>query len=132
MKRWKSGTFIHPLLPTEHARRFEREPVHLPMGVCIDNLSKVYKLGGKVAVKRLSLNLYEGQITSFLGHNGAGKTTTMSVVDNSFVSLHFGGGGGWEGICVCMFCSRGSDLVMKSYAFLKKRNIYIWFVFEFN
>lgn len=56
------------------------------MGVCIDNLSKVYKLGGKVAVKRLSLNLYEGQITSFLGHNGAGKTTTMSVVDNSFLS----------------------------------------------
>ena len=28
----------------------------------------------------LSLNLYEGQITAFLGHNGAGKTTTMSVL----------------------------------------------------
>lgn len=64
----------------EHARKFEPEPVHLPLGVCIDNLSKVYKLGKKVAVKRLSLNLYEGQITSFLGHNGAGKTTTMSML----------------------------------------------------
>ena len=28
----------------------------------------------------LSLNMYEGQITAFLGHNGAGKTTTMSVL----------------------------------------------------
>ena len=65
------------ILFSEHARKFEPEPVHMPLGVCIDNLSKVYKLGRKVAVKRLSLNLYEGQITSFLGHNGAGKTTTM-------------------------------------------------------
>ncbi len=31
----------------------------------------------QVAVEDLSLNFYEGQITSFLGHNGAGKTTTM-------------------------------------------------------
>jgi len=32
---------------------------------------------GKMAVNKLSLNLYESHITSFLGHNGAGKTTTM-------------------------------------------------------
>jgi len=32
---------------------------------------------GKLAVNKLSLNLYENHITSFLGHNGAGKTTTM-------------------------------------------------------
>lgn len=38
---------------------------------------QVYKRGKKMAVKNLSLNLYEGQITAFLGHNGAGKTTTM-------------------------------------------------------
>lgn len=36
--------------------------------------------GGVMAVNNLSLNLYEGQITAFLGHNGAGKTTTMSVL----------------------------------------------------
>ncbi|CAG5130291.1 unnamed protein product, partial [Candidula unifasciata] len=64
----------------EHAHRFEPDPVHLPLGVCIDNLTKVYKLGKKTAVKNLSLNLYEDQITSFLGHNGAGKTTTMSMI----------------------------------------------------
>ena len=34
----------------------------------------------EVAVDRLSLNLYSGQITALLGHNGAGKTTTMSVL----------------------------------------------------
>ena len=32
----------------------------------------------------LTLNLYEGQITSFLGHNGAGKTTTMSILTGLF------------------------------------------------
>ena len=32
------------------------------------------------AVKNLSLNFYEGQITALLGHNGAGKTTLMSVL----------------------------------------------------
>ena len=68
--------FVHFVL-TEYASKFESEPGHLPQGVCIDNLTKVYKTGKKLAVKKLSLNLYEGQITSFLGHNGAGKTTTM-------------------------------------------------------
>nr|XP_006817327.1 PREDICTED: ATP-binding cassette sub-family A member 2-like [Saccoglossus kowalevskii] len=59
--------------------KMEEEPVHLPLGVCIDKLVKVYKTG-KLAVNKLSLNLYEGQITSFLGHNGAGKTTSMSIL----------------------------------------------------
>lgn len=35
---------------------------------------------GKVAVRDLNLNLYEGQITVLLGHNGAGKTTTLSML----------------------------------------------------
>ena len=65
------------MLITEYASNFEAEPRHLARGVCIDNLTKVYKTGKKLAVKNLSLNLYEEQITSFLGHNGAGKTTTM-------------------------------------------------------
>ena len=33
-----------------------------------------------VAVKGTTLQMYEGQITSLLGHNGAGKTTTMSMI----------------------------------------------------
>lgn len=46
-------------------------------GVSIRNLVKIYKNGKKLAVDGLSLDFYENQITSFLGHNGAGKTTTM-------------------------------------------------------
>jgi ABC-type multidrug transport system ATPase subunit len=38
------------------------------------------KYGKKVAVKDLTLNMYEGHITVLLGHNGAGKTTTMSML----------------------------------------------------
>jgi ABC-type glutathione transport system ATPase component len=50
----------------------------LQVGVGIRNLNKTYS-NGKVAVCDLSLDFYEDQITSFLGHNGAGKTTTMLV-----------------------------------------------------
>lgn len=58
--------------------RSEEEP-SLRCGVAIKNLKKIYNgyKGTKLAVNNLSLNFYEGQITSFLGHNGAGKTTTM-------------------------------------------------------
>lgn len=34
----------------------------------------------KVAVNDTNLNMFEGQITSLLGHNGAGKTTTISML----------------------------------------------------
>ncbi|RWS28570.1 ATP-binding cassette sub-family A member 7-like protein [Leptotrombidium deliense] len=58
---------------------FEEEPKDLNLGIAIRRLTKVYK-GCKVAVSNLTLNFYEGQITSFLGHNGAGKTTTISIL----------------------------------------------------
>ncbi|XP_077188183.1 phospholipid-transporting ATPase ABCA7 isoform X2 [Paroedura picta] len=58
----------------------EEPPVHLPVGVSIRNLVKIYHSSRKIAVAGLSLDFYEGQITSFLGHNGAGKTTTMSIL----------------------------------------------------
>ncbi|XP_047137876.1 phospholipid-transporting ATPase ABCA3 isoform X1 [Hydra vulgaris] len=65
-----------------HSENCEEEPVGLEIGVCIKELRKVYKgaTGDKVAVDRLSLNMYKGQITCLLGHNGAGKTTTMSIL----------------------------------------------------
>ncbi|XP_064607351.1 phospholipid-transporting ATPase ABCA1-like [Liolophura sinensis] len=66
------------------SRNIEREPVGHELGVAIRNLRKVYRAGKKVAVDGLSMNFYEGQITSFLGHNGAGKTTTMSVLTGLF------------------------------------------------
>ncbi|TTW24234.1 ATP-binding cassette sub-family A member 1 [Bagarius yarrelli] len=45
---------------------------------------KVYKTGKKLAVDKLTLDFYQDQITSFLGHNGAGKTTTMSILTGLF------------------------------------------------
>ncbi|KAK2868151.1 hypothetical protein Q7C36_000022 [Tachysurus vachellii] len=63
---------------------FEAEPEGLDVGVCVKELVKVYPGSSCPAVKGLSLNFYEGQITSFLGHNGAGKTTTLSILTGLF------------------------------------------------
>lgn len=56
---------------------FEPDPPGLVLGVQIEDLVKVFAGSARPAVNCLSINFYEGQITSFLGHNGAGKTTTM-------------------------------------------------------
>lgn len=55
----------------------EEPPAGLEPGVSICNLVKIYRGSSRAAVNGLSLDFFEGQITSFLGHNGAGKTTTM-------------------------------------------------------
>uniref|UniRef100_A0A8C5QFN3 ATP-binding cassette sub-family A member 2 n=1 Tax=Leptobrachium leishanense TaxID=445787 RepID=A0A8C5QFN3_9ANUR len=68
----------------EESRGIEEEPNHLPLVVCIDKLTKIYKTGKKLALNKLSLNLHENQVVSFLGHNGAGKTTTMSILTGLF------------------------------------------------
>uniref|UniRef100_A0A8D3C623 ABC transporter domain-containing protein n=1 Tax=Scophthalmus maximus TaxID=52904 RepID=A0A8D3C623_SCOMX len=52
--------------------------------ISIRNLVKIYKTGKKLAVDGLTMDFYENQITSFLGHNGAGKTTTMSILTGLF------------------------------------------------
>ena len=48
----------------------------------IHNLRKVFETtsGNRVAVDRLNMEMYEGQITVLLGHNGAGKSTTISML----------------------------------------------------
>ena len=51
------------------------------VGVRLMNLTKIFDKK-KHAVDNLSLDLYEGEILSFLGHNGAGKTTTMYVTQS--------------------------------------------------
>ncbi|KAF0287166.1 ATP-binding cassette sub-family A member 1 [Amphibalanus amphitrite] len=72
-----------PLTDSMGNDKFEAEPTNLPLGVAVQHLRKVYA-NGKVAVEDMSLNFYEGQITSFLGHNGAGKTTTISILIGLF------------------------------------------------
>ncbi|XP_078074970.1 retinal-specific phospholipid-transporting ATPase ABCA4 [Mustelus asterias] len=63
---------------------YEKEPSSLTLGVSVQNLVKIFEEGHKPAVDGLSINFFEGQITSFLGHNGAGKTTTMSMLIGLF------------------------------------------------
>ncbi|XP_070785696.1 phospholipid-transporting ATPase ABCA1-like [Enoplosus armatus] len=67
-----------------HNEYLEKPPPDMKAGVSIRNLVKIYKTGKKLAVDRLSMDFYENQITSFLGHNGAGKTTTMSILTGLF------------------------------------------------
>ncbi|XP_071433900.1 phospholipid-transporting ATPase ABCA7 isoform X2 [Pithys albifrons albifrons] len=76
-----AGHTLYPTNPlTAPQVLVEDPPAQLQPGVSIRNLVKVYGSNGRAAVNGLSLDFYEGQITSFLGHNGAGKTTTMSIL----------------------------------------------------
>merc|ERR1719400_2576347 len=83
LRHHQSDSLPEIALGEREARNMETEPTHLPLGVSIKHLHKVYS-NGKVAVEDLNLNFYEGQITSFLGHNGAGKTTTISILTGLF------------------------------------------------
>ncbi|XP_058425894.1 phospholipid-transporting ATPase ABCA3-like [Diceros bicornis minor] len=69
------------------SRYFEDEPVHLVAGIRIQHLYKKFTLQNTtvMAVRDLSLNMYEGQITVLLGHNGAGKTTTLSILTGFYL-----------------------------------------------
>lgn len=62
---------------------FEPDPRNRRAGVRVKNLRKIYS-NKKVAVKGLTLNMFDDQITVLLGHNGAGKTTTMSMLTGMF------------------------------------------------
>uniref|UniRef100_A0A8C4X0D4 ATP-binding cassette, sub-family A (ABC1), member 3b n=1 Tax=Eptatretus burgeri TaxID=7764 RepID=A0A8C4X0D4_EPTBU len=75
---------------TESGKFFEHEPYGAPAGIRVQNLYKVFGKGKrmKAAVKGLTMNMYEGQITALLGHNGAGKTTTLSILTGLFSPSH--------------------------------------------
>ncbi|XP_031441264.1 phospholipid-transporting ATPase ABCA1-like isoform X2 [Clupea harengus] len=68
----------------DHKGYLEKPPPNVKVGVSVRNLVKIYKTGKKLAVDGLSMDFYENQITSFLGHNGAGKTTLMSILTGLF------------------------------------------------
>uniref|UniRef100_A0A8D2HGE2 ABC transporter domain-containing protein n=1 Tax=Urocitellus parryii TaxID=9999 RepID=A0A8D2HGE2_UROPR len=72
---------------TQRSNNFEAEPINLVAGIQIKHLHKVLfqrSLFPSAAVKDLSLNVYEGQVTILLGHNGAGKTTALSVLTGHY------------------------------------------------
>ncbi|GJQ88274.1 hypothetical protein Trydic_g20136, partial [Trypoxylus dichotomus] len=58
------------LLPVEES--------NLRTVVQLKDVTKIYD--NNVAVNKLCMNIYEGQITGLLGENGAGKSTTMSMI----------------------------------------------------
>ncbi|CAF0854082.1 unnamed protein product [Brachionus calyciflorus] len=71
---------------TNEKSSFESEPSNLKKTVAITNLSKTFKTFRtyKTAVKDVTINFYENQITGLLGHNGAGKTTTTFMLCGMF------------------------------------------------
>ncbi|XP_040853636.1 phospholipid-transporting ATPase ABCA3-like [Ochotona curzoniae] len=77
---------LHQFHEPVQSKYFEAEPTGLVTGITIKHLHKVFYHKGtmKVAIKELSLNLYEGQITVLLGHNGAGKSTTLSILSGLY------------------------------------------------
>lgn len=57
------------------------------IGISLNNLYVIYnknKSKERVAVAGLSLDLFEGHITTLLGQNGAGKTTTINVLTGQY------------------------------------------------
>jgi ABC-type multidrug transport system ATPase subunit len=51
--------------------------------VVIENMKKTYyskEFGNVKALRGLTLEMYEGQITAILGQNGAGKTSTLNIL----------------------------------------------------
>uniref|UniRef100_A0A803TXY9 ATP binding cassette subfamily A member 12 n=1 Tax=Anolis carolinensis TaxID=28377 RepID=A0A803TXY9_ANOCA len=81
---WAECCGYNPLWNTQSAlpSNLEPEPTNLKVGVSLHGITKIYE--SKAAVQNLSLNFYEGNITSLLGHNGAGKTTTISILTGLF------------------------------------------------
>lgn len=71
--------FTHSTSSNSEGSNFESEPMNKPIGIEIRNLSKSFTKD-KMAVNKLSLNIYDNQITCLLGQNGAGKTTTISML----------------------------------------------------
>ena len=47
--------------------------------IIINNLSKIYD-NGFDALKKINLNVKQGEILAMLGPNGAGKTTLISII----------------------------------------------------
>uniref|UniRef100_A0A8D1IGB3 ABC transporter domain-containing protein n=1 Tax=Sus scrofa TaxID=9823 RepID=A0A8D1IGB3_PIG len=72
---------------TTKSKYFEAEPPDLVAGIQIKHMCKEFRVKNtiKTAVKDLSLNLFEGQITVLVGHNGAGKSTTLSILSGLYL-----------------------------------------------
>ncbi|XP_036745864.2 phospholipid-transporting ATPase ABCA7 isoform X5 [Manis pentadactyla] len=73
-----------PPAPQDPEVLVEGAPPGLIPGVSVRGLEKHFPSNPQPALRGLSLDFYQGQITAFLGHNGAGKTTTLSILSGLF------------------------------------------------
>ncbi|XP_022381242.1 ATP-binding cassette sub-family A member 7 isoform X2 [Enhydra lutris kenyoni] len=73
-----------PATPKDPKVLMEEVPPGLIPGVSIRGLEKRFPSNPQPALRGLSLDFYQGQITALLGHNGAGKTTTLSILSGLF------------------------------------------------
>uniref|UniRef100_A0A8C3V3Z9 ABC transporter domain-containing protein n=1 Tax=Catharus ustulatus TaxID=91951 RepID=A0A8C3V3Z9_CATUS len=66
------GCDTEPLPPAFHGKEAIR----------LNNIKKIYKKNNQSteALKGLSLDIYEGQVTALLGHSGSGKTALLNVL----------------------------------------------------
>ncbi|XP_039104096.1 phospholipid-transporting ATPase ABCA7 isoform X2 [Hyaena hyaena] len=73
-----------PPTPKDPEVLTEEVPAGLIPGVSVRGLEKRFPGNPRPALRGLSLDFYQGQITALLGHNGAGKTTTLSILSGLF------------------------------------------------
>ncbi|XP_054282929.1 phospholipid-transporting ATPase ABCA1-like [Macrosteles quadrilineatus] len=65
----------------ESPENFEPVGENVKTGIALRGLRKIFGIYNKtVAVDKVDLDIYHGEIMVLLGHNGAGKTTTMSMI----------------------------------------------------
>ncbi|XP_027982024.1 ATP-binding cassette sub-family A member 7 isoform X2 [Eumetopias jubatus] len=81
--RSPEGSFPPPALKDPEALMEEVPPGLIP-GVSIRGLEKRFPGTPQPALRGLSLDFYQGQITALLGHSGAGKTTMLSILSGLF------------------------------------------------
>ncbi|CAB3257893.1 unnamed protein product [Arctia plantaginis] len=64
------------------SRYFEDLPSHAEIAVKVTKLTKIYKSksGGVVALDKVSLDVFRGEVTVLLGNRGAGKSTLMGII----------------------------------------------------
>lgn len=79
---FRKGMYSDKDIGKTNERVFDSEPLDKIMRVQLKHLEKQF--GSYGAVKDVSLNLYEDEITVLLGHNGAGKTTTICMLTGMY------------------------------------------------
>ena len=87
------------------------------IGIEIKNLHKVYTRGKNHALKGLTVNFYENELTALLGHNGAGKSTTIHLLTGLYKPTY------GQAKIYGLEISTSMDQIRKSLGFVPQHNI---------